>query len=102
MFICGKCGSVFTECGTHKEYHPYGMGDVAENWSCCPNCESTEIEEAVKCKACDEWHGETECENDVCDDCTKDIMKRFYSLILNNFDDTERYIIAENVEVDKI
>lgn len=100
-FICEKCGEVFSECGTHEQSHPYGMGSATEYLPCCPNCESEDFEEAVKCKICGEWHIEGEFD-DVCDNCAKDIMKRFYDLVLENFDENERDVIANNINVDKL
>jgi hypothetical protein len=101
MFICEKCGEIFVECGTHYEHHPYGMSEAIETWDCCPRCDSLDITDAVKCKICGKWHAETDFD-DVCNECAKEVMQRFYNLILENFDDNERDFIAENVEVEKI
>lgn len=97
-FICEKCGKVFSECGTHNEYHPYGDGCAAESWACCPSCGSEDFEEAIECKRCGEYFAESKSDYDICADCQKEVMKEFQKKVLENFEDYEIAFIVENWE----
>lgn len=100
MYICLKCGEVFDEPDIEKEY-PVPEFPEYEEWTVCPWC-GGDYEEAVKCLICDEWHKESECEDGVCKECIKNTMKHFYALILDTFDDNERMVIAENIDLNLI
>ena len=101
MYICSKCGEVFDEL-LREEERPCSDFPETETWYYCPKCHSDDYEEAVKCLICDEWHKESECDEGVCEECIKNTMKQFYELILNTFDDNERMVIAENIELNLI
>lgn len=67
MYICNRCGAVFSEPRSYKEHHPYGMGYATENWSVCPSCGDTDFVEAVKCDICGEYVAELE--DGLCEEC---------------------------------
>lgn len=58
MYKCEACGAVFTTPGSYKEdtggyetgvgYYPY-----YEEFSCCPECESQDFDEASRCHDCE-------------------------------------------------
>ncbi len=71
MFICHSCGEVFSDPETKKEYHPYGMGYAAEDWSVCPCCGDNDFDEAKVCSHCGECVEETT--DGLCDICYEEL-----------------------------
>ena len=70
MFKCESCGEYFGEERLSK---------YEEDW-CCPYCGSEGCVEAKQCKLC----GEPTME-DYCEDCEKDLKRRFQNLLADNF-----------------
>lgn len=71
MYICNDCEQIFEDCKIIEEHHPYGMGYATEIWAVCPHCESTNIDEAVKCERCGTFVGELD--GGLCDCCYGDM-----------------------------
>lgn len=67
MLICESCGAVFEYPATSMEQD---TGYVEER---CPECHSTYIMKAAKCKRCEEWVSEDSAfgygGNVICEDC---------------------------------
>ena len=101
MYICSRCGEVFDE-PLREEERPCSDFPETETWCYCPHCHNDDYEKAKMCEICDKWHSETECEDGVCADCVKAIMKKFYNLVIENFEEKERNIIRDNIDVDFI
>lgn len=70
MFKCESCGEYFSDERLSK---------YREDW-CCPYCGSEGCVEAQQCKLC----GEPTME-DYCEDCEKDLTRRFQNLLADNF-----------------
>ena len=76
MLICTECSAVFSKDETrifHEKY-PYGMGYVTEEIHCCPRCNSSDIEQAIKCNRCDSYISKDEYKLDdnlnyICENC---------------------------------
>lgn len=71
MFYCNICETVFDECKTVEEHHPYGMSYATEYFAVCPHCGDTDFVEAKKCERCGEYFGELE--DGLCDVCHGDM-----------------------------
>ena len=99
MYKCNQCAKVFEEPRKESENMGECWGSPAiEHRRVCPCCGSGDFGEATKCKICDEYYTESELHyNDVCEDCIKDVLKRFNDLIENNFDEIERQILNDEV-----
>ena len=67
MYICDNCGNTFGEPKLTYNYHPYGMGEAAEEWYVCPYCEDTNYGEAKECERCGELV--TKLDLGLCDCC---------------------------------
>ena len=76
MYICLDCGRVFNNPRNYTE--SYG-----ESWEGCPNCAGAFVT-AVRCQECDRWIPMDE-DDDLCDDCKKDVVVRLGKLIDDNF-----------------
>jgi hypothetical protein len=90
MYKCTTCGHLFEdgEQETWQEIH-------GETFSGCPLCKS-DYEEVKPCKICGSY--EHEVDEDCCDKCQKDIMKRFNNLIKENFTEQEIEFLKEEQE----
>lgn len=81
-YICLECGAVFDENEIIEVivgHHPWGETTAAE-WGCaCPECESTEISEAIECESCGKWFPADEAEyhpiteETICYDCADNL-----------------------------
>ena len=96
MYRCCECGHLFEE-GEQAEWvemHGFNYGN-GERFSGCPICKG-DYEEIKPCKIC----GGYDSENDdgFCEECQKDIMKRFNQLIQDNFSEEEIEFLKEEQE----
>ena len=76
MWICFDCGHVFDEPDTFQEKVGEFWGAPAwETCGCCPNCGSTEYDQAEQCERCGEWVPELYdvLNMRVCDICRDDL-----------------------------
>ena len=96
MYRCLECGHLFEE-GEQAEWtemHGFNYGN-GERFSGCPICKG-DYEEIKPCKICGGYDNET---NDgFCEECQKDIMKRFNQLIKDNFSEEEIEFLKEEQE----
>ena len=95
MYKCVACGHLFEngEQNTYRENVGECHGSPAyQEFSVCPIC-GEDYEEVKPCKIC----GNYDHENDegFCEECKKDIMKRFNNLIEQNFWETEIELLRE-------
>ncbi len=67
MYACSDCGRLYDEQPVRRERHGELDGDWCEKFVEC-TCGGA-IEEAVKCKVCDDWHSEDELTEGVCRYC---------------------------------
>ena len=69
-YRCCDCGAVFDveDAGIHKEPHSIDGQTFYERWAACPECMSTNLQDAVKCPICEEW-----VEEGTCPTCIKEI-----------------------------
>lgn len=85
MFICNDCGNVFeepeyftwTETLCVLDGRPY-REDCAE--PICPDCGTTNFEEAYACENCGEWGWDFELTDGLCDKCRKDLENDYSNL----------------------
>lgn len=82
MNFCKNCKNTFTDTelkqvkGTFEEdYGVSGLFDTKTEYVkyICPNCFSDDIEEAYKCKNCEEYFLEEELEENLCKQCYDDL-----------------------------
>jgi RecJ-like exonuclease len=98
MYKCVACGHLF-EDGEQKTYRE-NMGEchgspAYQEFSVCPIC-GEDYEEVKPCKICGSYEHETD--NGFCEECQKDIMKRFNQLIKDNFSEEEIEFLKEEQE----
>ena len=93
MYRCTDCGAVFEKPHTYRESRPIGT----ELFSCCPDCNSTDFQEALQCKECGEYFIENKT-NTMCDDCLKELEMGFSKILHDNYSDHQ--IDALNVIFD--
>lgn len=87
MYKCNDCKSTFENCHTV-------IDDNSEKWYVCPNCRSTDFDEAKRCEECGDFFVDSR-ENETCEECLKELQYRFSDLLHQNF--TERQIRALNI-----
>lgn len=95
MYKCVACGHLF-EDGEQKTYRE-NMGEchgspAYQEFSVCPIC-GEDYEEVKPCKICGSYEHETG--EDFCDECQKDVKKRFDNLIKQNFNDAEIELLRQ-------
>lgn len=98
MYKCLECGHLFEE-GEQKTYREC-VGEchgspAYQEFSVCPVC-GEEYEEVKPCKICGSY--DKESDKDYCDECQKDIKKRFNQLIKDNFSEQEIEFLKEEQE----
>ena len=71
MFVCLDCGAIFEEPLTVYESMEFWGAPAWEAWGACPNCRSTEIDEAKRCERCGEYVADLE--DGLCDLCHDDL-----------------------------
>ena len=70
-YICMNCGTLFKEGeGYYIEEKEKidGRTYVTGVYEACPECKSEDLEEAVECPVCGEYHS-TEDDDIICNDC---------------------------------
>ena len=93
MYKCEKCGNLFEE-GEQVEWvemdgFNYGNG---EKWKGCPICKGN-YKKINPCKICGSY--EHDYGEDYCNDCKKDVQKRFSTFIEEEFTEEERELLNE-------
>lgn len=98
-YYCHECGAVFDEDDMHylNEYDTGegGYGNVMYSMALCPECDSEDIEEAVQCPVCGEWHDPDDGE--LCPDCKKDITALWLDLMSNLPNGADAGAVAEYI-----
>lgn len=95
MYKCLGCGHIFEdgEQAIDKEYMGEFQGSPAfAEHGVCPVCGEA-YEEVKPCKICGSY--EHEVNEDCCDECQKDVKKRFDNLIKQNFNDAEIELLKQ-------
>lgn len=83
-YWCETCESLFDEADAIIErYDPSPRGISLPEGSYviwhCPVCDEEEIEPAVKCELCGEWHSSHE--DDLCKECEKEVDEAIKAMI---------------------
>lgn len=96
MYKCTDCGHLF-ENGEQKTIRE-NMGEfwgspAYEEKTVCPLCEG-DYEEIEPCKICGGYES-LETYEEVCEDCKRDILKRYKDLICANFSEVEKELLDE-------
>lgn len=83
-YICAKCDEVFDEDEAGVIYETIGEGVMRGQYpaeACCPNCGSTEFDEARECGECGEYYAECDMiylDNwQYCYECAKRIHEEY-------------------------
>lgn len=94
MYKCTKCGHIFEdgEEATWEESH-------GEAWWGCPKCKGT-AQEIKPCKICGSYNHETT--EEFCDECKKNVKKRFKDFVDENFTKEERELLNELYDGEQI
>jgi hypothetical protein len=68
MYECDR-GHRFEEddMGTHRECVTTDPYPMYENWGCCPECGTTDLQKLLQCNGCEEWFFEDELQ--TCEHC---------------------------------
>lgn len=101
MYKCMECGHLFEE-GEQKTWEEergeFWGSPASETMSGCPVCCGA-YEEAVACKICGSYGGMETCE-DYCNNCKKDVLRRFQLFVNSEFTEEERELL--NVAYDEV
>lgn len=75
VYVCGHCGEPFSldESGSVRM--------DGEDWTACPSCGSTYIEEAVRCPVCRQIVLEHKLRGGVCPECFRDAVDSYKTSI---------------------
>lgn len=87
MFKCIECGHIFEDGEQARWTETHG-----EVWECCPICKGG-YEEIEPCKICGTY--DHECQEEYCEDCKKDVKKRFAEFVEREFSKEERELLNE-------
>lgn len=87
MFKCIECGHIFEDGEQARWTETHG-----EVWECCPICKG-DYEEVEPCKICGSY--DHSVDDDYCDDCKKDVKKRFAEFVEREFSKEERKLLNE-------
>ena len=100
MYRCEECGHLFEEGKQAKwtEMHGFTYGN-GEEWQGCPLCKG-DYEEIKPCKICGSY--EHDYDEDYCNNCKKEVQKRFSNLIEENFTEEERALLNELYDGEEI
>lgn len=88
VYVCDHCGEAFT-----LENAKHLVTDIGGD-TLCPNCGSTDIEEATRCKVCREIVREYELKSGVCQSCFNDAVSAFKACI-NYLQPWEREVLDD-------
>lgn len=100
MYRCNECGHLFEE-GEQAEWtemHGFSYGN-GENWSGCPICKGS-YEEIKPCKICGSYNHDYD--EDYCDQCKKDVKRKFETFIEKEFTKEERELLNELYDGEEI
>jgi hypothetical protein len=80
-FYCRDCKSLIDEeCVIWRETCSDEDGHYTDGfkgeYAVCPYCGGTDIEDAVQCTVCGEWHNEEELTVGLCSKCEKDVQEK--------------------------
>lgn len=90
VYRCNECGHLF-ENGEEKLWkEPHGETNKG-----CPLCGGM-YEEMFDCQICG---NHTKSDDDLCDECKKDVIKLFKKLLDDNFGEPARNYINELLEI---
>ncbi len=100
MLRCEECGHIF-ENGEQTEWiETHGFNDgTGEHFSGCPICKGS-FEEVDPCPICDSYNHEAN--ETYCDNCKKDVLKRFTILMNENFTEEERDLLNDLLDGERI
>ena len=93
MYRCNECGHLFEE-GEQAEWvemHGFNYGK-GEQWSGCPICKGC-YKEIYPCRICGSY--DHDCDEEYCEDCKKNVKKRFSAFIEKEFTKEERELLNE-------
>lgn len=102
MYKCLDCGHLFEdgEQRTYRENVGECHGSTSfQEFSICPVC-GGDYEEIKPCKICGTY--EHECEEEYCDNCKKDVRKRFSEFVEKEFTKEERELLNELYDGERI
>lgn len=75
MFKCLNCGHLFDEGEQAVKRDRHGFKDgPAEEYSTCPVCGYTDLEQTVRCRKCGGEYLEEEMHGHICDKCVSDYV----------------------------
>ena len=94
MFRCIECGHIFEDGEQARWTETHG-----EVWESCPICKG-DYEEVEPCKICGSYNHSVD--DDYCDDCKKDVKKRFAEFVEREFSKEERELLNELYDGEKI
>ena len=94
MFKCIECGHIFEDGEQARWTETHG-----EVWESCPICKG-DYEEVEPCKICGSY--DHSVDDDYCDDCKKDVKKRFAEFVEREFSKEERELLNELYDGEKI
>ena len=94
MFRCIECGHIFEDGEQARWTETHG-----EVWESCPICKG-DYEEVEPCKICGSY--DHSVDDDYCDDCKKDVKKRFAEFVEREFSKEERELLNELYDGEKI
>ena len=94
MFRCIECGHIFEDGEQARWTETHG-----EVWESCPICKG-DYEEVEPCKICGSYNHSVD--DDYCDDCKKDVKKRFAEFVEREFSKEERELLNELYDGQKI
>lgn len=103
MYKCMECGHLFEEGEqkTWKEDRGECWGSPCyEEMSGCPLCNGA-YEEATACKICG-GYGDMDEGEEYCNECKKDVLKRFQTFINAEFTAEERGLLNELYDGEEI
>lgn len=100
MYRCEECGHLFEEGEEARWVETHGFEDGrGEQWTGCPVCKGG-FEEIKPCKICESYeHDSSEV---YCDECKRDVLKRFTILMNENFTQEERDLLNDLLEGERI
>lgn len=100
MYKCLDCGHLFEDGEQARWVEKYGFEhENGENFSGCPLCKS-DYDEIEPCKICGTYdHG---CQEEYCDNCKKDVKKRFSEFVEKEFTKEERELLNELYDGERI
>ena len=85
MLKCKECGHLFEDGEQARWTEVHG-----EVWESCPICKGS-FEEIEPCKICGSYSSGEE----YCEDCKKDVKKRFAEFVEREFSKKERELLNE-------